>query len=325
MVYAVDRRVTPTELRALLDACVADGALSEEQAATVLARGLETAATSSPPPGRVGIAAEALGYLGGAVAVVSTLLIGNQYWSDLSLAARLGAVGGGALVLFAGGLAVSPRLGPVAWRLRSVLWLACLGAVAGALALLTADGLELAAADVALTTTSTTAVVAIGLWRAHRHLVQQFACLLTLMAAASAGVARFVSPDHLPGVGAWVVAALWLGLAWAGQVGPRRPVLVGAAAAAIVASLMTLPTDGGFGLAIVTVTVVVALAVFSADLLLLAVGAVGTLLVLPAAVYEWFPDSQAVPFALLLAGLLLIAVAVWTTRRRMPTRRPAQG
>jgi hypothetical protein len=78
---------------------------------------------------------------------------------------------------------------------------------------------------------------------------------------------------------------------------------------------MTLPTNAGFALAIGTVAFVVAVAVLQSDLLLLGVGAIGTLMVLPAAATEWFPDSDAVPFVLLAMGLLLVLTAVWTARR----------
>jgi LPXTG-motif cell wall-anchored protein len=84
----------------------------------------------------------------------------------------------------------------------------------------------------------------------------------------------------------------------------------------ILASLSTLPTNGGFALAIGTVAALVLVAVLFADLVLLAIGAVGTLIVLPSAVSYWFPGSSSAPLALLGVGLALVGIAVWTTRRR---------
>jgi len=60
----------------------------------------------------------------------------------------------------------------------------------------------------------------------------------------------------------------------------------------------------------------VVLAVALGEPLLLAVGAVGTLLVLPPVVVEWLPRSAAVPVVLLLVGLCVVAAAVWVARRR---------
>jgi hypothetical protein len=91
------------------------------------------------------------------------------------------------------------------------------------------------------------------------------------------------------------------------------------AIAAVLSASMTLPSDAGFVLAIGTVTVLLAVSVLLSDLVLLAVGTLGTLLVLPAAVIEWFPASDAAPFVLLALGLLLVAVAVWTSRRHRET------
>lgn len=309
---------TLTGLPALLDSCVSEGVLTADQATQILAR---SRATERPGPATAGkaLAAEALGYLGGVVVVVSTILIANLYWSGLSTAGRLTVVAAAAAALLGGGLAVPRRLGDVGVRLRSVLWLTGTVAAAGFLALLGADALDLSGADTAVLTTTGTAAVGAVLWWAHRHLVQQVVTVVALMAAASATIANTVTSDAVPGLGAWLVALSWFVLGWTGLLGPRRAVLDLAAAAAIVATLMTLPTDWGFVLSLGTVATVIGLAVLLTDLVLLAVGAVGTLIVLPAAAGEWFPDSAAVPFVLLGGGLFLVAIAIVTARRRSGT------
>jgi hypothetical protein len=173
-------------------------------------------------------------------------------------------------------------------RLRSVLWLAATGAFAGFLALLTADILDLDEADAAALASAGTAAGASVLWWLHRHLPQQMATMVALMVTAGSLV-NDVAPGHdsLPGLGAWTVAATWLLLGWGGLLRPRLVVLPLGAAAMVVSASMTLPTNAGFVLAIGTVAFVVALAVLQSDLLLLAVGAMGTLMVLPAAATEW--------------------------------------
>jgi len=310
-------------MSALLDSCVADGILTADQAAQVLARNEQLPPEPSPSlptrPG-TGLAVEALGYLGGVVVLVSTILIANLYWGDLNTATRTLVVGAGAALLLVGGLAVPRRLGDVGIRLRSVLWLVATATFAGFLVLLGAQALDLSGPDTAVLTTAGTTGLAAALWAAHRHLVQQVATMGALMATASAVLADVATPDSVPGVGAWAVAVGWFLLGWTDRLPPRRVVLDLAAAAAVVAAVMTLPTDWGFGLATGTVAVIVVTAVVQADLVLLAVGAAGTLLVIPSAVAEWFPDSTAVPFVLLGLGLALVGVAVWTARRR-PARR----
>lgn len=316
---ATSHRAPPegVPLSALLEIWVADGIISAEQRARIAARGDIEVLVDRVPRQRAtrSLATEALGYLGGVVVVVSTILIANLYWQDLSLGSRLAVVGVAAAGLFGGGLAVPRRLGEIGDRLRSVLWLASTVSVAGFLAILGAGAFDLTGPDTAVLTSTGTAVAAAGLWWAHRHLLQQIATMVALMAAAAAVIADYVEPDSLPGVGAWLVGLAWLALGLRGSLTPRHQVVVLSAAAAIVGSLITLPTDWGFVLALVTIASVVALAVQRADLLLLAVGALGTLVVLPAAANEWFPGSVAVPFVLLGVGLLLVSIALWTARR----------
>lgn len=319
---AAPRAAVPDEttrpLTSLLDAWVTDDVITREQADQIGARhdaDLVRLPTVRPRPG-ASLATEALGYIGGVVVMVGTILIANLYWDELDVTTRVTVMGIAAALLCAGGLAVPSGLGDVGVRLRSVLWLASTVAFGGFLGLLGAGVLDLSGADTAVLTTSGTAVVAAVFWRAHRHLAQQLATMVALMATAAALVADYITPDHWPGAGAWLVAGVWLALSWGGLLTPRRPVMGTAAAALIVASVSTLPTDGGFALAIGTVTAIVAMALLQADLVLFAIGAVGTLVVLPSAVSEWFPGSAAAPLALLGVGLALVGMAVWTARRR---------
>jgi hypothetical protein len=304
-------------LHTLLEMWVTDGVISAEQGARIAARGDVVVRPDSAPRSRAGrsLAAEALAYLGGVVVVVSTILIANLYWAHLALGSRLTMLAAAAAALFGCGLAVPRRLAQTGVRLRSVLWLASTVSVAGLLSILCADGLGLSDGDTAVVTGAGTATAAAALWWGHRHLVQQVVTMVSLMVTAVAAIADFVNPEHLPGVGAWLVGMSWLALGLRGTLTPQRPVLALSAAAAIVGGMATLPADWGFLLALATVAGVLALAVRRADLLLLSIVAAGTLGVLPAAVNEWFPGSAAVPFVLLAVGLLLVVVAVRTARR----------
>ncbi|MBF4769572.1 DUF2157 domain-containing protein [Nocardioides agariphilus] len=321
----------PVPLATLVEGWLADGVISPEQARQMTAQGpplveppvaAHRVATRPPvePPERhpaSTLAVEALGYLGGVVVLVSSILIMNLYWQDLSDLTRALVLGGASLALLAAGLATPARLGDVGIRLRSVLWVSATAAFGVFAILLTQNVLDIEEEHSAVLTTAATAAVAAGLWFLHRHLLQQMVTVLALMLTAGASIHdMFPAHDSLPGVGVWAVATVWLLLGWAAVVQPRWAVVPIAAFGVVIGSLMTLPADAGFVLAIGSVSLVVTLAVLTADLPLLAVGAFGTLNVLPAAVNEWFPDSDAVPFALLGVGLLLVLLAVWTARRR---------
>jgi hypothetical protein len=325
MTTSVDPEVhetgAPVPLTSLVEEWVAAGVISQEQARRMRAYGDVMVALdgSQPEPHRrkaSTVAMEALGYIGGVVVLVSSILIMNLYWPDLSDGVRATVIALASGALLGAGFVTSARLGEVGVRLRSVLWLAATGAFAGFLVLLTADVLELDSADAAVLASAGTAAGASVLWWLHRHLPQQMVTMVALMVTAGALV-NDVAPGHdsLPGLGVWAVAATWMLLGWASLLRPGPAVVALGAAAMIVAATMTLPTDAGFVLAIGTVICVVAMAVLRSDLPLLAVGALGTLMVLPAAATEWFPDSDAVPFVLLAVGLLLVLTAVWTARR----------
>jgi hypothetical protein len=110
---------------------------------------------------------------------------------------------------------------------------------------------------------------------------------------------------------------VWLLLGWGGILGPRRSVVALSAAAAVIAAMSTTSDDAGLVFAIATAATVVCTAVLFRDLVMLAVGAVGALLVLPQAVDRWFPGSLAAPMALLAVGVLLVSSAFWIAGRRM--------
>jgi len=307
-------------LTGLLDDWLAEGIITPEQAERIHARAEATGRTGVVLPesaGRSSLAVEALGYLGGVIVVVATMLIAAQYWSDITVGWRLVIVGAAAAAMLAGGLAVPARLEDVGVRLRSVLWLASTGAVAGFLGLLGSEVFDLTESDLALMTMAGTAVLAMTLWGAHRVLVQQMVMMVALMATAAAAIADSVQTDTLPGLGVWGVGAVWLLLGWGGILGPRPVVVVLGAGATIVGAIGMMSYDAGIVLAMATAAAIVSAAVLFRDLVLLAVGALGALVVLPPAVNRWFPDSLAAPIALLVVGALLVGAALWIARRRV--------
>jgi hypothetical protein len=79
----------------------------------------------------------------------------------------------------------------------------------------------------------------------------------------------------------------------------------------------TLEHGWGVVLASATISTLVVLALGSRDLYLLAVSAVGTLLMLPPVMGRYFPGALTPALALLGVGVLLVVAAVVTTRRRV--------
>lgn len=328
-----DRPTAYVELPALLEDWVSQQIITADQAARIRARGTAAGTMvieATPPPRQASLAVEALGYLGGVIILVSTVLITAQYWADLETAARLTIVGVAALGLLGAGAFVPQRLGDVGERLRSVLWLMATGAAAGFVGVFGADVLDLSGTDLGLLVAGGSAAVATALWSVHRLPLQQVAMMVALMVTAAVLIADQVPADDrtsesLPGLGVWAVAVVWFLLGWGGVLGPRQPVLVLAAIGAIVGTMTTVGADLGIVLALLTAVSLVAVAVLFRDLYLLAIGAVGCLQALPVAVSEWFPDTALVPYVLLVLGLVLVAAAIWTARHRRPAGATTRG
>ncbi|MET1058588.1 MAG: DUF2157 domain-containing protein, partial [Nocardioides sp.] len=200
-------------LSTLIDKWVAHGIITADQAARMRESEGDETWTAGPKVhlSRVSLAVEVLGYLGGVIVLVSTMLIAAQYWDDIRTGWRLLTVSVAAASLLAGGFAVPERLGDVGARLRAVLWLASTAAVAG---LLTLFGTEILtswpAEDVVLLISAGTTAFAALLWHLHRGIAQQIAMMIGAMTVAASAIADFVTSDALPGVGVWGVGVIWL-------------------------------------------------------------------------------------------------------------------
>jgi hypothetical protein len=314
------RRSAPVS--ALVDEWVGAGIISDEQADQIKTRsdGEERSDLPSRDARRTSLAIEALSYLGGAIIVVGSLSLGAHYWEELTTLARLVIIGAVCVGLLASGFAVPDRLQEAALRLRSVLWLAATVATFGFLALVAADVLDLAGQDLLLLSSGGTALTAGALWMMRPGSVQQMAMMVALMIAAAAAIADFVSADSLPGLGVWAIAAVWVSLGWRQVLRPRRLAVTAGAASMVVGAMITSAEDSGVLLALATTAAIIVAAMASGDLLLLAVGALASLVVLPTAVSTWFPDAVAAPLALLVVGGCLVLAAIWTSRRRLQTR-----
>lgn len=319
----------PVPLAPLLATWVADQLITREQADRILAQRnvlvQAQPAAQEPPRERTSLIVEALGYLGGVIILVASILIASLYWDQVGTSARLAIVGGVAAVLLGAGFAVPERLEEVGLRLRSVLWLLSTGAFAGFLGLLGADALNMASKDVFLLTSAGVTAYAVGLWLVGRTFVQQVVMMVGFMLTAAALTNELGVNDELPGFAVWGVALIWLLLGWGGVLEPRRFVIVYGAAGMFIGALTTIPTYAGIGLALVTAVAVVTAAILFRDLLLLAVGAIGTLLVLPSAVIELFPGDLAAPIVMLAVGALLVGAGLFIARRRHAAAITAAG
>lgn len=316
--------------RAPLDAQIRDwvteGIITEAQAARIRDRArVPVTETREPATQRAtgvggaelrSYAVEALGYLGGLLVVIAAMLLANLYWGDLTVGARVAILGGAAVGLVAAG-SLAPADRGNAWsRLRSVLWAAATVAVAGTAAVFVDEVLEWQETDMALAVSVAATVAAALLWRAHRVALQQIVFMVGAMIVAGTAMDELFDGDWEIGVGIWAVALAWVVLGATQRLRPREMAMPLGALGMIFGASGTMTYDAGIVLALLTVAGVVLVAVLARALPMLGVGAVGTLMIVPRAVNEWFPGELTAPFVLLGIGGGLVVLAVWIARTR---------
>jgi len=314
----------------LVDRWVAAGIITGEQAqrinadlATVPAVAVPAVpAPAGPAVSRSGasLVAEALGYLGGVIVLVGVGLVLGLTWLNLTAEVRVGLAGAVAVAFgVAGWLIPVGRLGASGARLRGVLWLVTSVAVFACIALAGDQLMHLHDARIALQAGVGAAVVSAVLWWLHRHVLQQLAVVASLLvtAAAAAGMA---SDDFMaPSLAVWGVGVIWYLLSLPGIVPPRGGGVLGALSA-VGGGISMLGDSWGPLLALGTVVALVVAGVLRRELGVLGVASIGTLIVLPITTDHYFPGALPAALALVLGGLALVAVAVYTARRRPAPR-----
>ncbi|HEX2849988.1 MAG TPA: hypothetical protein VHN98_05530 [Acidimicrobiales bacterium] len=153
---------------------------------------LAGAPLAGEPPARAprSAIAEALGYLGGMLALVGLTLVVGHYWRDMATPVRLALAGGAAVTLLAGGIAVHEGVEGALTRLRWSLWLGSTAAFA------LFAGVAAAASDASSTTVVLWGALAVtvesaALWRGGVRPVQQLTALVGLAVVAGTFAAEF--------------------------------------------------------------------------------------------------------------------------------------
>lgn len=236
---------------------VGAGLLSPRQADAILAHegrpplgAAHTAPTAQGEGTRrvVPAVAEALGYLGGALAVVGLGLVAGRAWPDLSTASRLALAGTAMLALLGAGFAVRAGEADALARFRGVLWLVSTAA-AGLFAGVSADAMGAEApTSVALASSSAATIESGVLWRGRVRPLQQLTFLAGTAVVAGAAVSSVVE-GAAAGLAVWLVGSAWL----AAGLGHRTPDAVltdgVGALATVVGSLIVASAWEGTGLA----------------------------------------------------------------------------
>lgn len=308
-----------------LERWVAAGLITSEQAESI--RAFEAEAKTSPPPTRerrVSLIAEALGYVGAALALAGAAVGLGQAWEDLPSWSRLLTAFGTAALLVLGGLVLLRQTEPAFRRLQSVLWALAVGAAAWALGVLQTEVLELAAPEqVVLLIGAGSAALALVLWALGRDPLLHAAFFATLVVSLVGAILSLPgkAPIWVYGVVVWALGVLWGLLGWRRVLPPWwLAVALGSVTATVgpAVGIDEYPWLLAVGLGVSLCLMVVS--VPSGQVPLLAVGTLGTFGYTTWAVFRYFGDSLGVPLTLVVVGGLFLGLAVVAGRLTQVTR-----
>lgn len=269
---------------------------------------------------RMPLAAEALGYVGGVLAVVAGIVAVGQLWHNIPVSAELAFAAVAAAALWIGGLALHTDRDPAFARLRSALWLMSTAALAAFVGLLGGQVIHLRPLDVAITVAAVGTGYAVVLWLPGRAPLQHLV-MFAGAAALTAAVVNRVGPglsEWVPGLGVWVLSAGWAVAAYRGYLPPR---LIGCLASGIgllASAQVTMTAWPGYVFALATVAALLVAGVVLHRVEWLVIGAVGILQTVPQTASRYLPSSVGAPVAIFVVGLVLLTVAVLIARGRRP-------
>ena len=185
---------------------------AESQAIAAFEEGRRVKAAAEHPAGRprkIPAAAEAMGYLGGALVVIGMTLTATRYWAQFSVPTRLILTGVVAGVLMVAGGLIHEAADPALARFRWFIWLASSAVTGVFFGVLGMQQIDLSPQATTLLTAAAISLQSGLLWWWRQRPIQQLVSLGALLVAAGAFAAVvFGEPATGPlGVALWIVGA----------------------------------------------------------------------------------------------------------------------
>jgi hypothetical protein len=321
-------------LRELLARWTAEGLIDAGQAARIAAAEAARGESSSAPGSadqaaaerqlsdrtarRFPLIVEALGYVGGALAIVAGFGVIPVLWPGIHTSAELAIAAVTAVGSWAAGALLRIGDEPAFRRLRAVLWLLSTASIAVFVGLIAAQVFQVGPTSTVLAASAVTAWYAGLLWWRSRTPIQLVATFAATAVAIGAGVARLWPDTHAwgPGLAVWGLSLLWGAASHRGYLIPLAAGYIAAGTGLLVGAQLTMGTAAGQALALSTVAGLIAAAVVLRRVLLLGFGALGIMVMVPQTATRYLPTSAGVPLAVFVVGLTLVALAVWLTKSR---------
>jgi hypothetical protein len=268
------------------------------------------------------LVAEALGYAGGVLAIAAGIYLAGELWPGLPTSAVLAFAAVACVVLGAGGAAVRTTGDPALRRLRSVLWLLSTVSLAAFTGTLADQVWRFSPASTTLVTAAVSALYGAALWWRTRAMLQHLAVFTSLAVLVGTAVNRLwpQAGPWGPGLGIWVLSLLWGVAVVRGYFPPGVTGYVAAGIGLLAGAQLAMQVAAGQALAVVTVAGLLAAGALLRQAWLVALGAVGVLLVTPQTTSRYLPTSAAAPLAIFVVGVVLVGSAVWLARHRPGAR-----
>ena len=304
-----------------LDQWKAAGLIDDHQLAEISRYERQHGPGMELPARRIPVIAEALGYLGAALAAAAVLFFAINQWKEWSDVTRVAVLGVATLAAFTAGWATRRSDEPAIRRFSTVLMTLTVGGTVGTTVLLCNDVLDMRDSYGAQTAGGVGLAVAFGLYLLRRHMLLQLAMLGTLLLTIMPGFERLGYQTQQLWGGATLLAlgAIWFVLGWRKVLEPDR----GARIVGPIIALMgpTTMYDGSSERAwALVVGVLLAIAIVGLSVAftqpeLTFIGSIFTFQYLLIWLNETLKGTLAVPVALLVAGGLALGAALVLTRR----------
>lgn len=295
---------------------VAEGLIDSEVADAIAAYEAE-----KEPSGRVGRGTEAVAYLGAVLVLIAAGIMLVEYWDRIEVWGRLVLGATITVALLVVGMILGRSEEPAVNRAQSFSWLLSVASVALTVSVITNDLVELDNQDTFLWISLTSFAAATGLWWVRHSNLQMVAMGITANASVIAIVSRAAgAPDWAFGLSFAALGSVWLLLTWGGILRPTR---TSYALSGIGLLLIAFPetTDMPWPLlGLAASLVLMTLSVRLKENVLLGLGVAGLFVYIPMTIFELFGESLGVPVALLITGLVLLAVVVISVRIRRETK-----
>ena len=273
-------------------------------------------------PRRIPVVAEAIGYLGAALASAAVMFFAINQWNEWSDVTRVVVLGVATVAAFAVGWFTRASDEPAIRRFSTVLFTLTAGGAAATTMLLANDVLDVRESYGAQFAGGAALVVAGGIYIAiRRHMLLQLAMLGGTLLAILPAFDRMPMAETQPLAGLTMIAlgTAWFLLGWRDILTPGRGArIVGPLVALMGASAMYDGADARSWALLVAVAIAITIVVLSIPLEqpeLTFIGSVFTFQNLLIWLNETLKGTLAVPIALLVAGGMALGAALVLTRR----------